>query len=284
MLDTDTFCPNCGEKVKKINNCPFCGAELREGIRFCPKCGREVSEAVDNAPEDDEIPVVKQMETKDIPFDDIEKNIIFEAAQQVKSRDYKSGNKKNHQHKITDDGTEKNNDVYEEIPVHPENDRYTETEQADRRHYESSTDNSYAGDGTGAEEQDEEDESVNTMKLPMIIVGILIIAVIAVLFIKMKGTMGGGENETNVPASSVKQTESTQAASDKKIIGQVEVVSDVNVRNKPSKDSSDVVDTAKTGEKFDYYGYGDDAKNWVCIKLSDGSQGYIYKDFVKIIK
>jgi predicted RNA-binding Zn-ribbon protein involved in translation (DUF1610 family) len=267
LLETDTFCPNCGEKVKKLNICPFCGAELREGTRFCPKCGREVSAADEpekeapHVPEDDDIPVVKQMETKDIPFDDIEKNIIFEAAQQVKSRDYKSGNKKDAHHRITDDRTDADDKRNMEKP-----DRYREEPE---------------------EESDDDDggeESVNTMKLPMIIVGILIIAVIAVLFIKMKGVIGGEEPETGTAAATVQQTAGTKAEGDRKIIGQVEVVSDVNIRNKPSKDGSEVIDTAKAGEKFDYYGYGDDAKNWVWIKLSDGSEGYIYKDFVKTVQ
>lgn len=263
LRDTDTFCPNCGEKVNKETEkneemrCPKCGATLRDGIRFCPKCGFEVGK--DNGtdePEDDDIPVVKLVETKDIPFDDIEKNIIFETKQQVKSRDFKSGERR------------------KPHPINPNSDpdENIERNRADDRNRRQEYDD---------EEDEEDDDSTDKMKLPIIIVAILIVAVLAVLFVKMKGVMGGEEAESVV---STTQAEGASGKDNEKAVGQIEITSDVNIRNKPSKDGSDVIGKADSGETYDYYGYGDDSKNWVWIKLSDGTNGYIYKDYVKITK
>ena len=243
LRETDTFCPKCGEKVNLIDTCPFCGAELSEGTVFCPKCGKQVSEA----PEDDDIPVSKLVETKDMPFDDIEKNIIFETKQQVKSRDFKTGNR----------------------PA----DRY------DNRY----DDRSYNGYDEDDDEDDENDSGPDRMRIPIIIVAILIIAVVAILFVKMNG-MNGGESLGSAAAGTASQTVAESNGSSAKAVGEIEIISDVNIRDVASKDGSKVIGKAKTGETYDYYGYGDDSKNWVTIKMSDGTTGYIYKDYVKIIK
>ena len=66
LLDTDTFCVKCGQKVGEPARCPVCGEILREGTKFCHKCGAPVEEKAQ--PEDDEIPVTPQ-KTIDIPFD-----------------------------------------------------------------------------------------------------------------------------------------------------------------------------------------------------------------------
>ena len=287
LRDTDTFCPNCGEKVDKENDiknerederrCPKCGALLREGIRFCPKCGLEVGSGNGTAePEDDDIPVVKLVETKDIPFDDIEKNIIFETKQQVKSRDFKSGEKR------------------KPHPINPISDQYQSSERNESYEHESRPkrrpdeniernrdDDRIRRQEYDGEEDEEDDDSTDKMKLPIIIVAILIAVVLVVLFVKMKGVIGGEEAESAV---STTQAEGAGGKDNEKAVGQIEITSDVNIRNKPSKDGSDVIGKAESGETYDYYGYGDDSKNWVWIKLSDGTNGYIYKDYVKITK
>lgn len=89
LLDTDTFCVKCGQKVEELPRCPKCGEILREGTKFCHKCGAAVGENDDaiQEPEDDEIPVTGTR-TVDIPFDLIEKSIIMEAEQAVVKRDF----------------------------------------------------------------------------------------------------------------------------------------------------------------------------------------------------
>ena len=86
LLDTDTFCVKCGQKVGEPARCPVCGEILREGTKFCHKCGAAVNNE-DTEPHDEEIPVTPQ-KTIDIPFDVIEKSIIMEAEQAVVKRDF----------------------------------------------------------------------------------------------------------------------------------------------------------------------------------------------------
>ena len=321
LRETDTFCPKCGEKVNFIDTCPFCGEKLREGALFCPKCGKRVGEEQEEGrssesyekdpsenerePEDDDIPVSKLVETKDIPFDDIEKNIIFETKQQVKSRDFKSGSDKessrkrgngeavrdhvenhngvpeDHHEKGPENHSEENRrERYAENPEdhydHEKKERYNKNpkdryDKAPQDRFEYERDNGY-------DEDTDQDARTDKMIVPIVIVAILIVAVIAVLFVKMKGLNGSEEAGT----ASVAVSSETDAGS--KAVGKIEIISDVNIRNKPSKDGSDVIGKAKAGESFDYYGYGDDSKNWVTVKLDDGSTGYIYKDYVKVVK
>ena len=302
LRETDTFCPKCGEKVNLIDTCPFCGAELSEGTVFCPKCGKKVSEA----PEDDDIPVSKLVETKDMPFDDIEKNIIFETKQQVKSRDFKTGNGGRQERAAgTDTGTDDLNSDQDNIGYRRKPEKFQDDEPDDRlddrydNRPDGRSDDRYDNrpDGRsddryedryndrpddGYDEDDESDSGPDRMRLPIIIVAILIIAVVAILFVKMNGLNGGESGSAAAGTASQAVTESNGSSA--KAVGEIEIISDVNIRDAASKDGSNVIGKAKTGEKYEYYGYGDDSKNWVTIKMSDGTTGYIYKDYVKIVK
>ena len=77
LLDTDTFCVKCGQKVGEPMFCSCCGEQLRDGERFCHKCGSPV--------ETEEIPI-SQQKTVDIPFDQIEQGILMEAEQAIVKR------------------------------------------------------------------------------------------------------------------------------------------------------------------------------------------------------
>ena len=33
------FCPECGARIKEINQCPSCGSKVTPGSKFCPECG-----------------------------------------------------------------------------------------------------------------------------------------------------------------------------------------------------------------------------------------------------
>ena len=81
LLDTDTFCVKCGQRVGQPMFCSNCEAELREGERFCHKCGTQV----EFAPDEEEIPI-SQQKTVDIPFDQIEQGILLEAKQAIVKR------------------------------------------------------------------------------------------------------------------------------------------------------------------------------------------------------
>ena len=282
LRETDTFCPKCGEKVNSIETCPFFGAELSEGTVFCPKCGKKVSEA----PEDDDIPVSKLVETKDMPFDDIEKNIIFETKQQVKSRDFKTGNGGRQERAAgTDTGMDDLNSDQDNIGYRRKPEKFQDDEPEDRSddRYDNRYEDRYNDrSDAGYDEDDESDSGPDRMRLPIIIVAILIIAVVAILFVKMNGMNGGESGSAEAGTASQAVTESNGSSA--KAVGEIEIISDVNIRDAASKDGSNVIGKAKTGEKYEYYGYGDDSKNWVTIKMSDGTTGYIYKDYVKIVK
>lgn len=81
LLDTDTFCVKCGQRVDGPMFCASCGEQLRDGERFCHKCGS----SVESGAEDDEIPLSRQ-KTMDIPFDQIEQGILLEAEQAIVKR------------------------------------------------------------------------------------------------------------------------------------------------------------------------------------------------------
>lgn len=78
LLDTDTFCVKCGQRVGEPMFCFHCGEQLRDGERFCHKCGSPVET-------DEEIPL-SQQKTVDIPFDQIEQGILMEAEQAIVKR------------------------------------------------------------------------------------------------------------------------------------------------------------------------------------------------------
>ncbi|MCM1261925.1 MAG: SH3 domain-containing protein [Butyrivibrio sp.] len=64
-------------------------------------------------------------------------------------------------------------------------------------------------------------------------------------------------------------------------IGSLTIVSDVNIRDNPDTDNSNVIKVAKASETYDYIGLADQG-NWYIVLLEDGVRGYVYKGYVSV--
>lgn len=295
LLDSDTFCIHCGKKVEKENKCHKCGEILREGTKFCPKCGVEIVHD-----EDDDIPVTGEMKTTDIPFDLIEQTIIFDAEQQVKSRDYKDNisDYSIEDSKYSDadynENEEYSNNGYDEDEEYSDN-GYDEGEEYSDNGYNEGEEYSDNGYDEGEEysdynydeneeyldeysENEEEYKSPKIVTIIMIIAGILILLGIAAIFFSLKNK--STSNEVEEVTEQVEDIEEEEQISNLK--GTVSIIKNVNVRNNPTTDGSEVLCVAKEGEVYEFLGYSNDSKNWVQIQLQDGSNGYVYKDYVSV--
>lgn len=62
-------------------------------------------------------------------------------------------------------------------------------------------------------------------------------------------------------------------------LGTLTIVSDVNIRDNPDTDNSNVIKVAKATETYEYLGLADYG-NWYIILLEDGTKGYVYKGYV----
>lgn len=232
LLDTDTFCVKCGQKVDELPRCPKCGEILREGTRFCHKCGASVVENSDakQEPEDDEIPVTGT-KTVDIPFDLIEKSIIMEAEQAVVKRDFK--------------------DIEEKEEDNPEDDfeDYAEEDYADNPKFS------------------KKGISISNLTMILGVVILVLLVIVGIVLVKNKLSMQWDRNQDEV----VEQQEN-------QVAGKIQVLKNVNIRNQPDTENSSILGVARTGEVYEYYELVND--NWYHIRLNDGSDGYVYKEYV----
>lgn len=258
LLDTDTFCVNCGQKVERIMQCPNCGEALREGEKFCHKCGTMIS----SEPEDEEIPLVQQ-KTVDIPFDEIEQGILLQAEQAI----IKRPRTEEVRHRPRSEET-----VYVEKPVKREARRSYPAPRYEEDYEE--------------EEDEEEDDSDSGMKIATIILGIVVIAAaLAVGFILWSRNSPSRYDRTDEERQEQEEdgnSEEGGGEDEPAAEGRLQILSNVNVRNKPDKDNSEVLMVAKEGETYEYYELVNDA--WYHIRLEDGSEGYVYKDYVEDLK
>ncbi len=344
LLDTDTFCVKCGQKVGEPAKCPVCGEILREGTKFCHKCGAAVINE-DTEPHDEEIPVTPQ-KTIDIPFDVIEKSIIMEAEQAVVKRDFSEAEARMERERRgeipeypdevepeTVENPEKQaEEKSEEIPApvmrerpskvveavregriyeKPEEDsdreedatRQTGTERrrVSRRRNASSYDYDHEEDqyeDAGYEDpdyeevdyEDEEDSSggFDLTKATMIL-GIIVLVVILIgggIVLKKKLAFNANDGEDTVTEQQDGSTgentgENTGETTKGEIAGKLQIIKNVNMRNQPSTENSSILGVAKTGEVYEYYELV--ADSWYHIRLSDGSDAYVYKEYVEVL-
>lgn len=266
LLDTDTFCVKCGQKVGEPMICPHCGEELREGELFCHKCGSPV----ENVPEDDEIPLSRQR-TVDIPFDQIEQAILLEAEQAVVKRPKAEKTEKPEQR-------------------NPEDYDRPGAEEADRRRQPATEDGNLHGQKSRPryeeeeEDEEEEDSGSSRMKLLMVILGIAVVAVALIIgFVFWQrnyptaGERPGAGAEQGEQAGETEEDENSPDTQ-----GRIQILSNVNVRNKPTTEGSQVLMVAKTGETYEYYELVDDA--WYHIKLEDDKDGYVSAKYVEDLR
>lgn len=303
LLDTDTFCVKCGQKVEELPRCPKCGEILREGTKFCHKCGAAVGENDDaiQEPEDDEIPVTGTR-TVDIPFDLIEKSIIMEAEQAVVKRDFtnyekttqkddseafeeKESEKKSRKNYADEAYRESNFDEILDEKSMDENhiDENDMDEQDDEEDDSLTGEQEYEEDYSRDYEQDdepdygEEDEDnrettkkgigISSLTVILGVVILILLVVLGIVFVKKIRPM-----QWERRADEVTEQQEDQMA------GKIQVIKNVNIRNQPDKENSSVLGVAKAGEVYEFYELVND--NWYHIRLNDGSDGYVYKEYV----
>ena len=310
LLDTDTFCVKCGQRVDQPMFCSSCGEQLREGERFCHKCGSPV----ESAEEDEEIPL-SQQRTVDIPFDEIEQGILMEAEQAIVKRPGTGKPERRSTEGYSRPGAEeaegsrqpslKDGEHYRQPPLEDE-ERYRqppvrktescgedeEEYEAPRRprrqappprpRYEEDYDDDYD------EDEEDEDSGDSRMKLVTIILGIAVVAValvIGFIFWQRNGASRlerpeEGTEQGEVAEGEEEGGETEEISADTQ--GRIQILSNVNVRNKPTTEGSEVIMVAKTGETYEYYELVDGA--WYRIKLEDGGEGYVSEKYVEDLK
>jgi len=317
LLDTDTFCVKCGQKVGEPARCPVCGEILREGTKFCHKCGAAVNNE-DTEPHDEEIPVTPQ-KTIDIPFDVIEKSIIMEAEQAVVKRDFSEAEARLERERRgeipeypdevepeTVENPEKQaEEKSEEIPAPVMRERPSKVVEAVREgriyekpqeDYYDDNEEDYEEDGYEDPDYDEDDygdeeESSGGFDLTKatMILGIIVLIVILIgggVILKKKLHFDFGNIGDTTVSEPTRETDGNSGESNGEttpgeVAGKLQIIKNVNMRNQPSTENSSILGVAKTGEVYEYYELVGDS--WYHIRLSDGSDAYVYKEYVEVL-
>lgn len=291
LLDTDTFCGKCGAKVK-LNICPNCGETLRPGMRFCASCGYKVVEDEKSEPAeetDDDIPVTGGLKTTEIPFDLIEQSIIRDVERQL---DVPAGEKDARILSNQSQAEPDEEDAYSEDNFDSYEDGYAEEDYPDD--YDDADDDEYYEDDESEEMYPDEEDDFSKEEAPslgsrlltagMIVIGLIILIIIASVFFNSRNKQsddGGTETEETTEDESTDEDEET-SENGEAVIGTIEVIENVNIRDYPDKDNSNILGVAKAGETYEYYGYAENNNGWIHIKVDDDTDGYVYKDYVQI--
>lgn len=303
LLDTDTFCVKCGKKVTEPAVCPKCGEHLREGTRFCHKCGFLVEEQAANGEE--ELPVTPQ-KTMDIPFDMIEKSIIMEAEQAVVKRDFSEAKERMEremagtlqQEENPADGCETPGEAQQTEPSYQEEQRvnpirssrvieavkegriYMDQERISREEDEDGYEEDW--DETEAEGEAEGTGSFDFAKLTMILGVVLLIILFVAAGVILKSRLAyEHEIAENLYTDQQENQEADAVNGQQEIAGKLQIIKNVNIRTQPDTQNSQILGVASVGEVYEYYGLVSDS--WYHIRLSDGREAYVYKDYVTVL-
>lgn len=261
-MDSDLFCNKCGARVVKPEICPDCGTVLRDGTKFCHKCGR----LVDNSE-----PEKVRNETLDIPIDLIERKILSSTVAEIhlnppydeeEEEEERAMDKKSA--KMQKSGKRK---VYE-----------------DEEDYEEDYEDEYEDDYE--DENDYEEESgPDILTIMTAVIGCILLLVVGFLAFKYfkqyapkdyeSARVEAGEDVENTDETNAEQDE---VESNKEV---VKIVSNVNVRDNPSTEGTNIIRVAKTGETYECVGLCGDG-NWYEIVLEDGTHGYVYIQYVTV--
>lgn len=87
-------------------------------------------------------------------------------------------------------------------------------------------------------------------------------------------------DEVNPPAEEARDIDSETSLREH-VVGTLTIVSDVNIRDNPDTDESNVIRVAKAEETFEYIGLADNG-NWYIVLLDDSTSGYVYKGYVSV--
>ncbi|MCR5304808.1 MAG: zinc-ribbon domain-containing protein [Lachnospiraceae bacterium] len=298
LLDSDTFCPICGAKVVKAGRCPHCGAALRPGARFCQSCGKSVNDVVftsdpEEPPEEEteELSAPEEISDREIPLEEVEKNIILEAAHSVIKRDRETG-----------DGRRETAPSDRERPDFDEERHHSRGRRSADRRYDRMDDREVhrkrktreMREREDYEYDDEDDDGTDRgLRIAMIIVGAAIVCAFLILIFgevrdKRNSDMAATETETSGDMENGVPMQAGPGisgdASGPKVLGTVMIVKDVRVRATPSTDEDNILGTVSAGEKFDFLGYSEN-RNWVHVYFTvDGNpvEGYISSGYVQV--
>ncbi len=242
-------------KNKGVKNmkCKQCGVELLDTDQFCPKCGFKIVKERrcpdcgtilrDGMKFCHECGRLVGTDDIDIPIADIEKNILLETEHEL------GGVRTNKQEKKPKEVVHKET-IYDE-------DIY------------------------------EEESSRSMFTIVSVVMAILIFAIAAFLIftavrnrpIKNYGESIQNEQENEGASNGEEQAENAGAESTQ-VIGTLSIVSNVNVRDYPSTEGTNIIKVAKAGDMYQYCGKSED-NNWYQILLEDGSTGYVFFEYVK---
>ncbi len=143
------------------------------------------------------------------------------------------------------------------------------------------------------EEDDYEDEEESSGGFDLtrvtMILGIVVLIVIVIgggIILKKKlhfdfGNIGDTTVSEPTGESNGNAGENTGENTPGKVAGKLQIIKNVNMRNRPSTENSSILGVAKTGEVYEYYELVGDS--WYHIRLSDGSEAYVYKEYVDVL-
>lgn len=293
LQGSDQFCPECGAKVIKERRCPDCGAVLREGTKFCHKCGRLVERTNSSSKVSEE--------TLDIPIETIERTIVAETEAKVMAergdeevihRKPVSRPSQSNQMKRSEQPPRKKKAVNEMPPgkkkavneMPPRKKRAVEEMPSGKRKPVYREDEDWDD-----WDDDEEEEGADVITIMTAVVGCVLLVVVAFLAFNLyrqyvpKDYEKVQEQQLEEQEEQEEEGKQQETASDENetISYTLVVVSNVNVRDNPSTEGTNVLKVAKAGESYECYGSVEDG-NWYEIRLEDGTTGYVFKDYVTI--
>lgn len=271
LLDTDQFCANCGQKVIKERRCPECGTRLRDGMKFCHECGCLVGTLTE------ERSTAKiTAETIDIPIADIEKNILLETEHELGTTIRKLEQKKKAV-KAPVKPKPVLAEQEERIPAPEKRKKKKICEPVQERIWE---------EEVYEEEEENEENEHNIMTIVIVVMGFLIFSIAAFLIfnlVRNQPVRNYGNSTEKVQEAEDDSAEDNRAdiSSDTAAAGILTIDSNVNVRDNPGTEGTNIIKVAKAGEMYQYSGQTQDGE-WYMIVLEDGSTGYVYKDYISV--
>ena len=128
-------------------------------------------------------------------------------------------------------------------------------------------------------EDDEEEYGDSKMKALTIILGIVVLVVALAtgfIFWRRNSTSRYERPDENTEQE---ETQGEDGDGGEETQGRLQILSNVNVRNAPTTEESEVLMVAKQGETYEYCELVD--CGWYRIKLEDGGEGYVSSKYVE---
>lgn len=262
--------------------CRKCGAMLRDTDVFCAQCGWKVEK-------DNRYP---RQETLDIPIAAIEQNIIETTEKElggiVRPAGKNYAKMKDKKAYVEEDYEEID---YEEIDYEEIDDEDADEYYGDDEDYEAIEDDDEDYDDYDDYDDIEDEDSGNRLFTIMIAgMAFLILAIAAfvgfrlIRNIPIRNYGSGQESADDEQEESdvwEDEEEFTEGEAEDMPVGTIVIQSNVNVRDNPSTETSQILKVAKAGEHYDYLGMSEDG-SWYIVLLEDGSRAYIFREYAAI--